>query len=72
MLVIPGTVTSLGTSCSLSSSTLYSVGEYLVLDYGGFINSLLLADYVPSTLDHLFWIRILESFEFLETCGHKW
>ena len=34
----------------------------LVLDDEGCINSLLPVDFIPSTLDHLFWDRNLESF----------
>ena len=61
MSAIPGTVTG---SCTLwsSPSTLYSFTEYLVLDDGGCLNSLLPADFIPSTLDHLFWDWNLESF----------
>ena len=61
MSAIPGTDTS---SCTLwlSPSTLYSLAEYLVLDDEGCINALLPADFIPSTSDHLFWDRNLESF----------
>ena len=71
MSAIPGTVTG---SCTLwsSPSTLYSFVEYLVLDDGGYLNSLLPANFIPSTLDHLFWDRILDSFECLETYSHQW
>ena len=61
MSVIPGTVTG---SCTLwsSPSTSYSFAEYLVLDDGGCLNSLLPVDFIPSTSDHLFWDWSLESF----------
>ena len=61
MSAIPGTNTS---SCTLlsSPSTLYSFVEYPVLDDGGCLNALLLVDFIPSTLDHLFWDWNLESF----------
>ena len=36
--------------------------EYLMLDDGGCLNSLLPADFIPSTSDHLFWDWNLESF----------
>ena len=36
--------------------------EYLVLDDGGCPNALLPADFIPLTLDHLFWDWSLESF----------
>ena len=45
-----------------SPSTLYSFAEYLMLDYGGRLNALLPADFIPSTSDHLFWDWNLESF----------
>ena len=72
MLAILGIVTSPCTSCSLISSTLYSVAEYLMSIDGGYLNSLLLIDSIPSTSDNLFWNRSLESFEFLETYSHRW
>ena len=61
MLAIPGTDTS---SCTLwlSPSKLYSLPEYLVLDDEGCINALLRVDFIPSTSDHLFWDRNIESF----------
>jgi len=61
MSAIPDTVTG---SCTLwsSSSILYSLAEYLVLDDGGCLNALLPADFIPSTSDHLFWDWSLESF----------
>ena len=37
----------------LSPSTLYSFAEYLVLDDGGFLNTLLPTDFIPSSSDHL-------------------
>ena len=51
-------------SCTLwsSPSTLYNFTKYLMLDDGGCLNSLLPADFIPSTSDHLFWDRNLESF----------
>ena len=51
-------------SCTLwsSPSTLYIFAEYLMLDDGGFLNALLPADFIPSTSDHLFWDRNLESY----------
>ena len=69
MLAILDTITG---SCIyfLSPSTLYSVTEYLMFVDGGFLNALLLADSIPSNLDHLFWDRSLESFECLETYSH--
>ena len=70
MSVVPGTVTYLCTSCS-SSSTLYIIVEYLMLVDGGFLNSLLPMNSIPSTSDHLFWNSILESFEYLETYSHQ-
>ena len=69
MSAIPGTIIG---SCTSYSSTLYSVVEYLVLVDGGCLNALLLADSIPSTSDHLFWNRVLESFECLETYSHQW
>ena len=72
MSAIPGTVTSSCTSCSLSSSTLYSVTEYLMLVDGGCLDSLLPVDSIPSTSNHLFWNRSLESFECLETYSNQW
>ena len=54
----------------LSSSTLSSVVEYLVLVDGGFLNALLPVDSSPSTSDHLSWNRDLESIDFLETSSH--
>ena len=72
MSTIPGTITG---SCTLwlSPSTLYSFAEYLMLDDEGCINALLLVDFIPSTLYHLFWDMNLESFfECLETCSHQW
>ena len=61
MSPIPGTITG---SCTIwsRSSTLYSFAEYLVLDDGGCLNALLLADFIPSNSDHLLWDRNLESF----------
>ena len=64
-------------SCSkeveaLISSTLYNVVEYLMFVDGGCLSSLLLVDSIPSTSDHLFWNRSLESFDFLETYSHQW
>ena len=61
MSAIPGTVTG---SCTLwsSPSTSYKFADYLVLDDGGCINSLLLADFIPLTSDHLFWDWNLDSF----------
>ena len=70
MSTIPGTVIGSCTSCSLSSSTLYSVVEYLVLVDGGFLNALLLADSIPSTSDYLLWNRSLESFDYLDTYSY--
>ena len=62
MSSIPGTIIGLCTSCSIPS-TLYNVAElHLMLVDGGCLNSLLPADFIPSTLDHLFWDRSLESF----------
>ena len=60
-LAIPDTVTG---SCTLWSipSTLYNFAKYLVLDDGGCLNALLPADFIPSTLDHLFWDWNLDSF----------
>ena len=57
---IPSTDTS---SCTLwsSPSTLYNFAEYLMLDDGGCLNALPV-DFIPSTSDHLFWDRNLESF----------
>ena len=71
MSVIPGTVTGSCTSC-LSSSTLYIIAEYPVLVDGGFLNALLPANSIPSTSNHLFWNKSLESIECLETCNHQW
>ena len=45
----------------LISSKLSSVAEYLVLVDGGFLNALIPVDSIPSTSDHLFWNRSLES-----------
>ena len=45
-----------------SPSTLYNFVEYLMFDDGGCLNSLLPVDFIPSTLDHLFWDWNLESF----------
>ena len=61
MSAIPGTVTG---SCTLwsSPSTLDSFAEYLVLDDGGCLNSILPVDFIPLTSDHLFWDWNLESF----------
>ena len=61
MLTIPSTVIG---SCTLWSilSTSYSFPQYLMLDDGGCINSLLPVDFIPSTSDHLFWDWSLESF----------
>ena len=61
MSAIPSTVTS---SCTLWSipSTLYIFAEYLVLDDGGCLNSLIPVDFIPSNSNHLFWDRNLESF----------
>ena len=61
MSAIPGKVTG---SCTLwsSPSTLDSFAEYLVLDDGGCLNALLPADFIPSTLDHLFWDWNIDSF----------
>ena len=61
MSSIPSTITC---SCTLwsSPSTLYIFVEYLVLDDVGCLNSLLLADFIPLTSDHLLWDRNLESF----------
>ena len=53
-----------------SSSTLSSVVEYLVLVDGGFPKSLLQTDSIPSTSDHLFWNRSLESIQCLENFNH--
>ena len=64
MSAIPSTITGSSTLWS-SPSTLYSFLEYLVLDDGGCLNALLPTDSIPSTSDHLFWDRSLESFEFL-------
>ena len=61
MSAIPSTITGSCTSCS-SPSTLYRVSKYLVLFVGGCLNDLLPADSIPSTSDHLFWDRSLESF----------
>ena len=61
MSVIPGTDTGSFTLWS-SPSTLYSFAEYLVLDDEGCINALLPTDFIPLTLDHLFWDINLESF----------
>ena len=61
MSTIFSAVTSSWTLWS-SPSTLYSFAEYLVLDDGGFLNALLLEDFIPSTSDHLFWDWNLESF----------
>ena len=44
-----------------SSSTLPSLADYLVLVDEGCLNSLLPVYSIPSTLDHLFWNRILDS-----------
>ena len=67
---IPGTVTSSCTCSLLSSSTLYNVVEYLMLVDEGFLNAFLPVDCIPSTSDHLFWDRILESFECLKAYSH--
>ena len=56
----------------LSSSKLSSVAEYLVLVYGGCLNSLLPSDFIPLTSDNLFLDRSIESFEFLETYNNQW
>ena len=60
MSAIPGKVTG---SCTLwsSPSTSYNFAEYLVLDDGGYLNSLLSADFIPYTWNHLFWDWNLES-----------
>ena len=71
MSAIPGTITGSCTSCSLISSTLYILAEYLVLDGGGCLNALLPTNSIPSTSYHLFWNRILESFECLEIYSHQ-
>ena len=60
MSSIPRTVIGSWTLWS-SPSTLYSFPEYLMLDDGGCLNSLLWTDLIPSTSDHLFWDRNLES-----------
>ena len=54
------------------SSQLSSVVVYLVLVDGGCLNSLLLVDSIPSTLDRLFQNRDLDSIEFLDTFSHQW
>ena len=61
MSAIPSIDTS---SCTLWSIpfTLYNFSEYLVLDDGGCLNSLLPANFIPSTSDHLFWDWNLEPF----------
>ena len=71
MSAIPSTVTG---SCTLwsSPSTLDKFAEYLMLDDGGCLNALLPTDSIPSTSDHLFWDRSLESFECLKTYSHQW
>ena len=50
-------------SCTLwsSPSTLSSFVEYLMLDDGGCLNALLPVDFIPLTLDHLFWDWNLDS-----------
>ena len=49
-----------------SSSKSFILVAYLVLVDGGCPNSLLPVDSIPSTSDHLFWNRSLESIECLE------
>jgi len=49
-----------------------SVSKYLVLVYERCINSLLLADSIPSNSDHLFWNKSMEFIECLETWSHQW
>ena len=61
MSAIPSTYLGLSTLW-FSPSTLYSFVEYLVLNDEGFINAPLPTDFIPSTSDHLFWDRSLESF----------
>ena len=46
----------------IESFHIISLAKYLVLDNDGCINALLPADFIPSTSDHLFWDRNLESF----------
>ena len=60
MSTIPSAVIGSWTLWS-SPSTWYSFAEYLVLDDGRCLNSLLPADFIPSTSDHLLWDRNLES-----------
>ena len=70
MSAILVTITGSFTSYS-SPSTLYSVAEYLMLVDGGCLNALLPVDSIPSTSDHLFCDRSLESFEFLKAYSHQ-
>ena len=49
-----------------------SVSKYLVLVYERCINSLLLADSIPSNSDHLFWNKSMEFIKCLETWSHQW
>ena len=48
-----------------------SVSKYLVLVYERCINSLLLADSIPSNSDHLFWNKSMEFIKCLETWSHQ-
>ena len=61
MAAIPGTDTG---SCTLwsSPSTSYSFTEYLMLDDGECLNSLLPVDFIPSNSNHLFWDKSIDSF----------
>ena len=46
----------------IESFHIIQFSKSLVLDDGGCLNALLPADFIPSTSDHLFWDRNLESF----------
>jgi hypothetical protein len=45
---------------------------YLMMTNERFLNSLISTILLPSTSDHLFWKRDLESYEYLEACSHQW
>ena len=43
---------------------------FLVLIDERFLNNLLSVGLFPSNLDHVFWIRDLKFYEYLEACSH--
>jgi hypothetical protein len=45
-------------------------GILLVLNDERFLNALLSVGLFPLTLAHVFWIRDLEFYEYLEVCNH--